>query len=158
MPRVYELPTHLEVEDQLIAGLTARQLLRLLVFASLAFAAWDQLRPLPDEGRIAMAAVLAGTGVVIALVRPADRSLDQWFLAWLLFVATPRYRVWRSISPVRVEQQQTQANWAELEVDPDWLPTVLDQSERRAAVSQPNTFSWFDLCRPWLSRRRRWTA
>ena len=29
MPRVYELPTHLQVEDQLIAGLTARELSRL---------------------------------------------------------------------------------------------------------------------------------
>jgi hypothetical protein len=31
MPRVYELPTHLQVEDQLIAGLTARQLVRLMM-------------------------------------------------------------------------------------------------------------------------------
>ena len=31
MTRVYELPTHLQVEDQLIAGLTVRQLLRLMI-------------------------------------------------------------------------------------------------------------------------------
>ena len=36
MPRVYELPTHLQVEDALIAGLTARQLVRLLLGPSLA--------------------------------------------------------------------------------------------------------------------------
>ena len=31
MPRVYELPTHLQVEDTLIAGLTARRFLRLII-------------------------------------------------------------------------------------------------------------------------------
>src|SRR5712691_6006923 len=34
MPRVYELATHLQVEDQLIGGLTARRLLRLMIGAS----------------------------------------------------------------------------------------------------------------------------
>ncbi len=43
MPRVYELPTHLGVEDQLVAGLTARQLLRLVIGASLAYGVWDQV-------------------------------------------------------------------------------------------------------------------
>ena len=33
MPRIYELPTHLQVEDVLIAGLTARQLVRLMIGA-----------------------------------------------------------------------------------------------------------------------------
>ena len=49
MPRVYELPTHLQVEDQLIAGLTARQLLRLVIGGSLAYGVWDQAAWLPNE-------------------------------------------------------------------------------------------------------------
>ena len=52
MPRVYELPTHLQVEDQLVAGLTARQLLRLMLGASLAYSVWDQADWLPDEVRL----------------------------------------------------------------------------------------------------------
>jgi hypothetical protein len=43
MPRIYELPTHLQVEDQLIAGMTARQLVRLMIGASLAYGAYDQV-------------------------------------------------------------------------------------------------------------------
>ena len=53
MTRVYELPTHLQVEDQLIAGLTARQSLQLGIGLSLvsSFAeihggrAWIEDRP-----------------------------------------------------------------------------------------------------------------
>jgi hypothetical protein len=42
MPRVYELPTHLDVQDTLLFGLTARQLVRLAVGASVAYAIWNQ--------------------------------------------------------------------------------------------------------------------
>jgi len=66
MPRVYELPTHLGVEDQLIAGLTARQLLRLVIGASLAYGVWDQVPWLPEEVRLAVAIVLAIIGVLFA--------------------------------------------------------------------------------------------
>ena len=50
MPRVYELPTHLQVEDVPLVGLTARQLLRLMVGASLAYGFWDQAGGLLDWG------------------------------------------------------------------------------------------------------------
>jgi hypothetical protein len=45
MPRVYELPTHLDVQDTLLFGLTARQLVRLAVGASVAYAIWNQTAP-----------------------------------------------------------------------------------------------------------------
>src|SRR6266540_5529295 len=77
MARVYELPTHLQVEDQLIAGLTARQLLRLMVGASLAYGAWDQASWLPQEVRLAMAGVLAVAGVLFALLQPGGRPMDN---------------------------------------------------------------------------------
>ena len=60
MPRVYELPTHLQVEDQLIAGLTARQLVRLLVGACLAYGAWDQTTWLAQDIRLLFALLIAG--------------------------------------------------------------------------------------------------
>jgi hypothetical protein len=71
MPRVYELPTHLQVEDTLILGLTARELVRLMLGASLAYGLWDQAVWLPDEARLSMAIVLAILGVLVALVQPA---------------------------------------------------------------------------------------
>src|SRR5438128_10181314 len=95
MPRVYELPTHLQVEDVLIAGLTARQLLRLMVCAALAYGVADQAVCLPQEVRLPLAAVLAVTGMLFGLLQPGGRPLDQWLLAGLLFVMLPRRLVWR---------------------------------------------------------------
>jgi hypothetical protein len=62
MPRIYELPTHLQVEDVLIAGLTVRQLVRLMIGSSLSYGVWDQAVWLPQEVRLALAAVLACAG------------------------------------------------------------------------------------------------
>jgi hypothetical protein len=90
MPRVYELPTHLQVEDQLIAGLTARQLVRLMLGASLAYGAYDQVPWFSNEVRLALAGVLAIGGLLFALLQPSGRPLDQWLLAAVLFVALPR--------------------------------------------------------------------
>src|SRR5438128_9596371 len=95
MARVYELPTHLQVEDQLIAGLTARQLVRLMIGSSLSYGVWDQARWLPEEVRLVLAGVLAIVGVLFALLQPGGRALDQWLLAGLLYVVLPRRLVWR---------------------------------------------------------------
>src|SRR5215207_5739016 len=98
MPRVYELPTHLQVEDALLLGLTPRQLVRLAVGASLAYGAWEQAAALPPRLRITLTAVLALLGLLLALVRPGGRPLDQWLLAALLFTVQPRRRLWARVS------------------------------------------------------------
>ncbi|MGI9146154.1 MAG: PrgI family protein [Chloroflexota bacterium] len=126
MPRVYELPTHLLVEDQLIAGLTARQLLRLVIGASLAYGFWDQVPWLPDEVRLVLAIVLAIVGVLFAVLQPGGRSLDQWLLASLLFVVLPRRLVWRSCVELSRNTPSDQAGWAELELCPEWLEAEPD--------------------------------
>src|SRR5438270_13339479 len=94
MPRVYELPSHLQVEDVLIAGLTARQLVRLMVGASLAYGLWDQTAALPMLVRLSATVVLALAGLLLALIRPAGRPLDQWLVAALLFAASPHKQLW----------------------------------------------------------------
>ena len=133
MPRVYELPTHLEVEDQLIAGLTARQLLRLVIGASLAYGVWDQLPWLPQEVRLALAGVLAVTGVVFALLQPRGRPLDGWLLAAALFVVLPRQLVWRPGTAQQQKPRPDQAGWAELELHPEWVEA---EPDRQLALSE----------------------
>src|SRR5918911_961465 len=95
MPRVYELPTHLQVEDTLLLGLSARQLLRLLIGASLAYGFWDQAAGVHPYLRVGLTAGLALLGLLLALLRPGGRALDQWILAGLLFCLLPRRRVWQ---------------------------------------------------------------
>src|SRR5690348_3527108 len=114
MPRVYELPTHLQVEDQLIAGLTARQLVRLMIGASLAYGAYDQVGWLPEKVRVAVVGALVIGGILFALLQPRGRSLDAWLLAVVLFVVLPRQLVWRPDTAQRQTPRPDQAGWAEL--------------------------------------------
>ena len=127
MPRVYELPTHLHVEDTLILGLTARQLVRLMLGASLAYGLWDQAVWLPDEVRLPLAIVVAILGVLVALVQPAGRPLDQWLLAGLLFVVLPRRLVWRPGVLGLRQPQRDQSAWAELSLQPAWVDADVEQ-------------------------------
>ncbi len=127
MPRVYELPTHLQVEDVLIAGLTARQLLRLMIGASLAYGVWDQAGWLAQDVRLAVAVVVAVIGVLFALLQPGGRPLDQWLLAGVLFVVLPRRLVWRPGAVLLRQPPREQPGWAELELHPEWVGTEPDR-------------------------------
>ena len=99
MSLVYEVPTHLQVEDALIAGLTPRQILRLAAGASLAYGVWDQLTFLPAGPRTAAAVTVAAIGLLIALVQPGGRPLDQWALAGLVFTVSPKQWRWAVREP-----------------------------------------------------------
>ena len=132
MPRIYELPTHLQVEDVLIAGLTARQLLRLMIGASVSYGLWDQAVWLPQEVRLALAVVLAVIGMLFALLQPGGRPLDQWLLAGVLFIALPRRLVWRPGFTLLRQPTHQQSGWAELALHPGWVS--LDE---HAADSEP---------------------
>ena len=133
MPRVYELPTHLQVEDQLIGTLSGRQSLHLGIGLSLAYGAWDQLRWLPEEVRWGLAPVLSIVTLVFALVRPFGRPLDQWLVAALVFWLLPRRLVWRPAIAWPRQPSREQAGWAELELRPEWLGTdaLLECGESR---------------------------
>jgi excisionase family DNA binding protein len=138
------------VEDQLIAGLTARQLLRLVIAASLAYGMWDQAPWLADKIRLVLAVVLGALGVVFALLQPGGRPLDEWLLAASLFFVLPRRLVWRPGAALLRRPRSEQVGWAELELNPEWLeaepdrepelshgPDGDDERERRGAIGLP---------------------
>ncbi|MGI9149248.1 MAG: PrgI family protein [Chloroflexota bacterium] len=127
MQRIYELPTHLQVEDVLIAGLTARQLVRLMIGASLGYGLWDQAAWLPQELRFGLAVTIALAGLLVALVQPGGRPLDQWLLAGVLFMALPRRLVWRPGTALLRQPTQEQSGWAELALNPEWAAGTLDE-------------------------------
>src|SRR6202521_5535223 len=136
MSRIYELPTHLQVEDVLIAGLTARQLVRLTVGASLGYGLWDQAVWLPQELRFSLAVAISVAGLVIALVQPGGRPLDQWLIAGALFIALPRRLVWRPGTAPVCQPTREQSRWAELALHPEWvggdLPSDMGETESRS--------------------------
>jgi hypothetical protein len=146
MPRVYELPTHLQVEDQLIGTLSGRQSLQLGIGLSLAYGAWDQLRWLPEEVRWGLVLILTVVTVVFALIRPFGRPLDQWLLAGLVFYLLPRRLVWRPAVAWLRQPSREQTGWAELELRPEWLGADVspeyEESRPGPALDRPQVWRW----------------
>jgi hypothetical protein len=100
------VPNHLNVQDTLFMGLTARQVATLMAFASPAYGIWDQLTIAPLPVRGALAAVLVLAGIAFTLLEPGGRPLDEWAFAILAFVVSPR-----------------SLRWSRPEVDPlEWCP------------------------------------
>lgn len=83
----HELPTHLAVEDKILAGLTPRQILLLAIGIALAFSLWHRLVAwsVPDPLSIAAAAVVLGVALLVVHVRPDGRHLESWALAYLRY-------------------------------------------------------------------------
>jgi len=81
--RTHEVPNHLNVEDTLFLGLTARQVATFMAFASPAYGIWDQLTVAPTPVRGALAGLLLLVGIGFALVQPGHRPLDEWVFAIL---------------------------------------------------------------------------
>jgi hypothetical protein len=118
--RHHEVPTHLDVEDKVVFGLTVRQFLYLLVGSSASYALWDQTLWLADPLRVASVAMTLSTGLAFALVRPADRALEEWLVAALVYAAAPRLAIWQPADPDPADWRPEGATWQELAPNLAW--------------------------------------
>src|ERR687886_139226 len=117
----HEIPTHLNVEDTVLLGLTARQLGTLMACAALGYRLWIQWPALPVSARIALAATCLLVGLVLALVRPGGRPLEQWAVAGLAYLAAPRRTTWAVASPSLGDWRPAGASgWVELTPSVTW--------------------------------------
>jgi uncharacterized membrane protein YbhN (UPF0104 family) len=114
MVKRHEIPTHLNVEDKLLLGLTARQFLYMLSAVALGYSLWDGHPELPSEARLALAAGCVLVGALIALIRPGGRGLDQWVFVVLFHLATPRRAAWRVAEPDPGAWHSGGPAWAEI--------------------------------------------
>jgi hypothetical protein len=119
-PRQHEVPTHLDVEDKVLFGLTARQFLYVLVGSSASYALWDQLLWLGDPLRVASVLITLATTLAFALVRPADRALEEWVVAALIFAAAPRLATWQPAEPAPANWRPVGATGQELAPSLAW--------------------------------------
>jgi hypothetical protein len=120
MPRVHTIPTHLSVEDRLILGVTARQLVRLLAFASIGYGLWDQLAWLPAGPRATLVMLVVVVGTALALVQPAGRPLEEWLFVASAYALAPKRLVWRPTGDTQPRRVQDPSTWAELAPHPEW--------------------------------------
>lgn len=121
MPKHHEVPTHLNVEDKVLYGLTVRQFLYLLVGSSGTYSVWDQLGSFPTPVRAALAGFCLVVTLAFALLRPADRPLEEWFAASLVYLATPRRAIWWPAEPRPSDWYPAGDNWQELAPSPSWV-------------------------------------
>ena len=119
-PKQHEIPTHLDVEDKLLFGLTARQFLYVLMGASSAYALWEQLVLAPTPVRMGIPAVCVLASVVVALVRPFGRPLEEWLIAALIYFGRPRRTTWRTPEPDISDWRPASASWQELAPSAVW--------------------------------------
>jgi hypothetical protein len=120
MRRHHEVPTHLNVEDKVLLGLTVRQFLYILVGSSAAYTLWSETTWLPDAVRVSLAAACLAASLAFALLRPYERALEEWLVATLVYVASPRHATWQPAEPRLADWRAAGGGWQELAPGLSW--------------------------------------
>lgn len=120
MTNLHEIPTHLNVEDTALFGLSIRQLSHLIVGLAGGYGIWNQWPDLPLGLRFAPAGVWLLTAITFALLRPHGRGIEEWAFVALHFAATPKRTVWRVPEPDPGKSDSRTAEWIELVPDLTW--------------------------------------
>ena len=124
----HEIPTHLNVPDRFLLGLTAKQAMQLIGAASGAYGLLDQ-HALPFEVRVGLAILSVVMGVLLALVRPGGCAIEEWGLLALVHAATPREMVWR---PSAAAESSADGAWAALAPRVGWLVSAAEEARHVA--------------------------
>ena len=136
MARTHEVPNHLNVQDTLFLGLTARQAATFMAFASPAYGLWDQLTVAPLAVRGALAALVVLAGAAFALIQPGGRPLDEWAFAVFAYTVTPRRLRWyRPEADPREWSLGGSSGWVDLAPSLGWgsgTPDHFDDEEPRS--------------------------
>jgi PrgI family protein len=121
MARRHEIPTHLNVEDKLLLGLSVRQFTVLLAGASAAYGVWSgSPGSWPAPLLYGLVAVVALTSAGLAFVRPLGRGLEEWAFALAHYWAMPKLVVWRPAEPAPTDWRPDGADWAEFSPRAAW--------------------------------------
>ncbi len=167
----HELPTHLHVEDRLIAGMTVRQTLLLSAGVSVSYSLWlhlaglqsgiqAALAPARAAGlaallalivRMAIAALPAAVFALVALARPADRPLEEWLVIALRYATLPKTLVWRSVGADGMEWRLFSADGARTTQQPRLL---LAEDEGDPDEDAEDAYADLDMERNGLIRSR----
>ena len=127
----HRIPTHLNIEDKAILGLTLREVACVGLGVLSGFAAYDRLAAAPPPLRLLAGLLGLAGGAGGAFIRPLGRGLEEWCFVLLHYLATPRHALWHPRPP-------NPAAWA-VRGD-EWARRRCGRSPGGAAVPRP--------CRP----------
>lgn len=127
----HELPTHLNVEDKVLCGLTVRQFLYLLVGSSMSYTLWEQSSGTLEALRIGVVGACVCTTLVFAWVQPAGRVLEEWLLAAALYTLSPKRTTWRPREPDPADWRPAAGSWQELTPSLAWAETLTWPEEQQ---------------------------
>ena len=144
----HEIPTHLEVEDRILFGLTLRQGIVVLVGLSIGYSLYAQLGslPWPDGGgggaghpplalRVAVALLPALLALAVAVVQPAGRTLEEWLFALARYAALPKQYTWRPrVVSIADEWRGDMESWEARSAGTSELQAVLGAEDDRAPL------------------------
>ena len=116
----HEIPTHLNVEDRAFYGLTVRQVMFLTAGAAAGYSLWNQWPVLPLALRVGLAVACFALAVVVALVRPQGRGLEEWAFVVLHYAAVPKVCTWQPTEPAVAGLSSSTDAWEELEPRVTW--------------------------------------
>lgn len=103
MRTAVKVPTHMNMADRVVFGLTARQLLILLIGCSAGYDLYLQLHGLVVLAaagmliRLGVASVPALLALVFALLAIEGRPLEIWLFILIRYWQRPQYYVWCSV-------------------------------------------------------------
>ena len=128
MQATHKVPTHMSLPDKVVFGLTARQLMLLLIGCSLGYNLWLHLSALEVFAllgqvlRIAITTIPAGVAAALALISVADRPLEVWLLVLVRYWQRPRVYLWRSLRVQREKQRHYRGkrDRAPMDAEPVW--------------------------------------
>ncbi len=101
----HEIPTHLDVEDKLLLGLTVRQVLIVMLGCAIGYLLWHAFGQAqwPTMLRFIFSVIPACVSVALAVLKPVGRTLELWVIIWLRYQAQARVYTWRPVPADRAD-------------------------------------------------------
>jgi len=116
----HEVPTHLNVEDKVVFGLSVRQFLYVLVGSSASYTLWDQSATLVSPVRILLVTLCVSATLAFALLRPGDRPLEEWMVAAVVYAVSARCSTWQPEEPEATHWYPNGIGWQQLAPSLSW--------------------------------------
>ena len=120
----YQVPTHLDIEDKIVAygpiGLTQRQLFLGLTGLAVGYGLFKTWPGLPPATRALLFAAPLLVIAPFALLRPGGRTLEGLLLLLVRYAATPRVARWGPAPPRPADWRPHGGDWAGAPLGRGW--------------------------------------